>query len=210
MRHQWGAILALAIFVSGCGQSPTGPRPLKIETDIKVADGAISIEGTTNLPEGTILMTSVYRTDLAFNRDRRIEVGSGGVFVAGPFDMYSRPLPPGKYQVTLSTPSYEIQPHQVQSVVGQDYANFTGPMRVPGIAGMLLRYETTATVEGALSEQDRKTIRDERIRDFRAQLIRNCEEAPAESEQLMGRPHPDPKGLVEECIRNIKTVEPTD
>lgn len=91
----------------------------------KNAEGMVRIVGTTNLPDGTIVMVTLQNASSEYTAQDKTAVSSGE-FKTGFFGNDGPPLVAGTYQVTINTPVAQVQPDNVQAIIGKQGENLTG------------------------------------------------------------------------------------
>ncbi len=111
---------------------PTPPKPMTeevaLEFDVDVVDGQATIRGRTNLPAGTILMTSVSTTQGPFLYFRgETAVADDGTFQDGPFNNEGKKLN-GAYRASIHMPFPRVQPESVKAVIGPRGEHLRGPL----------------------------------------------------------------------------------
>jgi len=119
--------------------SSTTPKPAaKLTGNVQLAiapestlGGGVRIVGTSNLPDGTVILTAVFGTgdNLAF-REQAESVIKGGHLEGGPFGSKSvspNGLKSGLYTIlTVCTPG--AQPASIRAALGQDFEKLHGPL----------------------------------------------------------------------------------
>jgi hypothetical protein len=98
-----------------------------IELSHKIIATGLLILGTTNLPDGTVLSTSVSAPERSFLAQGNSLV-SNGRFFSGPFSMHGRPFPAGQYELGVTVPFFNVQPPKVKRVLGDHLQYMTGPL----------------------------------------------------------------------------------
>lgn len=150
-----GLIAAVLIYAfSNSDRTVTLPPPaphafsknvLAIEVRAVPSGTLFTINGSTNLPDATKLMVTVFG-----NRATMLGQGDGivsnGTFASGPFSLHGRPYPPGKYDVEVSAPLWELQSPEAKPALGIDYANFTGPLIQRSATGVAASYRGSVTI----------------------------------------------------------------
>jgi hypothetical protein len=126
-------VLALALLVA------TPALALDVTVDASVETPAQPVvRGTTNLPDGTVLVVTVSQTagDFAATRTTTVE---GGGFTAGPFTFDGRDLDPGTYKVEVVM-EMSVQSPTVRQIVGSHGMRMAGPLVKQGSTGQLIDY----------------------------------------------------------------------
>jgi hypothetical protein len=141
-RGVFTAVVALCLL--GATQSAialrkTGPLYVTLALTPHVSRLGVSFSGTTNLPNGTLLMfafASKAYTQLApyadasryYYMDQKLWVQSGRVHTRT-FTFRGHPFPKGSsYRASVQTPFPGIEPAQVQAVFGPHGDNLRGPL----------------------------------------------------------------------------------
>jgi len=110
---------------------PAKPIDVTLKLTVELAEGNRPIlRGTTNLPNGTHLMTSVLRPPMhvvypgwgSWYEPRCIV--QNGAFTSGPYD----PLSTGEYVADATMPFADLEPASVQAIVGKLGEHLTGPL----------------------------------------------------------------------------------
>jgi hypothetical protein len=101
-------------------------EPFEVEFDfvIEWEGNRPVVVGQTNLPDGTEIMTSVWRENPSFMAQDSVVV-AGGQFRGGPFGPSSG-LAPGTYHVDASMPYAKLQPTGVRAIIGSLGENLLG------------------------------------------------------------------------------------
>ncbi|MES2737287.1 MAG: hypothetical protein V4672_13270 [Verrucomicrobiota bacterium] len=106
-----------------------GPLNVEITVTTKVANGLLYMEAKTNLPDSTLISTSLFRD---FSGDRYWPSSkatvTNGKFKGGPFSYEGNPLPAGDYELSVTTLVTRMQPKSVQATFGKKGENLTGPL----------------------------------------------------------------------------------
>lgn len=92
----------------------------------KTDDGRLVVSGSTNLPDGTELLISVSDDTTGFTAQSRTTAKDGG-FSGVPLGPKSG-LAPANYTVEVLMPVSTSQPESVQSIIGRDGSNLSGPL----------------------------------------------------------------------------------
>ena len=124
---------------------------------IVTREGMPWVLGTTNLPDGSILLVSVSRREAAYSVQRTAVV-SNRRFTAGPFSQKGGPIPPGDYDVEVVLGTAKSQPSAVREVVGESNEKITGSLVRESSTGITARRLFRLNHGGAASpELDRRT-----------------------------------------------------
>jgi hypothetical protein len=123
---------------------------------IVTREGMPWVLGTTNLPDGSILLVSLSRHEATYSAQRTAVV-SNRRFTAGPFSQKGRALPPGDYEVDVVFGIARGQPSAVRDVVGENNEKITGSLVREGSIGITARQLLRVNHGGSASpELDRK------------------------------------------------------
>lgn len=109
------------------------------------SDGGVRILGRTNLPHGMTLMLQLRGTASKYFARDSMEVINGQV-VSAWFSDGGKPLPPGLYEVEISSGLPDLQPSAVRSVIGQTGENLAGPIRT-FMGSKMVDYAATKSVK---------------------------------------------------------------
>lgn len=74
-----------------------------LSTEINFHDGAMTVSGKTNLPKGDEVMISISNDEMDYFANDKDEVDASGVFSSAAFTKQGDPLPPGEYQVSITS-----------------------------------------------------------------------------------------------------------
>ena len=164
--------------------SITKPRPLELGvTALPLKHGA-KISGQTNLPDGTQLMLKLGRASV---------FSSGTVSVMdGEFsqDLYpsnGEPIPPGDYEVEISTPLGDVQPAEVKAQLGANYEALTGPLLIAGAFGRTIEHRSKIQIGGTASPESDRLARKQAYKDHVEFSERSCQSNPDTVERLSGQ-----------------------
>ena len=106
------------------------PATLEVTIDARhEMDGAgrIRIVGSTNLPDGTALSFSLFRSETRYMAQDSGEVRDGQ-FASDWFSYRGDPIPPGSYELSATVPIYTVQSSAVRAVLGKRLEAMTGPL----------------------------------------------------------------------------------
>lgn len=110
---------------TGVEASSVEPFALKLTVAPSVtATGKVLLRGTTNLPDGTQLSTSVSSGGFT-GQDKAVV--DGGVWRSGPFGP-SGGLEPGTYEASVTLPYGRTQPDAIQAQLGRQLEKLQGPL----------------------------------------------------------------------------------
>jgi hypothetical protein len=114
------------------------------------------ILGTTNLPDGSVLVISLSRLEAKYS-SKRTAVVSNRRFTAGPFAQKGAALPPGDYEIESVFGIEANQPQSVRDIVGQHNEKITGSLAMESSIGITARQLIKLNLGGpASSELDRR------------------------------------------------------
>ena len=106
------------------------PFDVSFEVGMDLNDGKPVVRVRTNLPEGTEFFTDIVSPinwgGTGHTYSDTAEVSSTGLAEFGPFTDQGEALPPGPYQVTMTSTALQGQPENVRTVFGQHGKNLTG------------------------------------------------------------------------------------
>jgi hypothetical protein len=123
---------------------------------IVTREGMPWVLGTTNLPDGSILLISLSRHEAKYARQHSAVV-SNRRFTAGPFAQNGAALPPGDYEIEVVFGIARTQPRSVRDIVGENNEKITGSLVREGSIGITARQVVKLNLGGSVSpELDRK------------------------------------------------------
>jgi hypothetical protein len=184
--------------------SPTSPKPLRLIIFVTALESGARIAGDTNLPDGTLLMLSLGRGPV--NGGDKVEV-SGGKFSADVYPKEGASIPPGQYEVSISTPMGDLQPAGVKGQLGSDYEALTGPLlRFGSFGARLIQYETKVNLGGVVNPDADRAARKQAYREHEEFSRRSCGSNPATVEKLTGvKMSAHQRNLsIERCLREME------
>jgi hypothetical protein len=199
MRGLVAAILALA---------PGACYALEVQLSTEVhAPSRPTVNGTTNLPDGTKLTVTISRKESAYRAEVSTEVASGR-FSIGPLSQRGNELNPGVYKLEVAVIAAAHQPISVQQVIGRQGEKLHGTLVSREAGALTVRYATTLQVGVAANpELDRIALEHAKISStkwWKTQCTDLCENT-AHFEQGRGRGFSLPDCL-KTCIANPPTV----
>lgn len=113
-------------------------------------DNRVLICGTTNLPVGTGLMVTVLDTPFSrYQAQNKCTVGRNGKFKAGLFSSQGKGLKKGRYAVKVLMPLPQVQPKEVQKIIGDRGQYLRGPLVQRDAFGVTAESSKEFTVGGA-------------------------------------------------------------
>ncbi len=124
------------------------PQPIDVEfsVNVRTESGKVHFDVETNLPDGMQFMFTVEGSDGILGQSNA-EVKAGTMSV-GPFSQKGEPYPPGEYTVSISSPLLQLQPPEVQLVLGESGENVRGEYVSEGRVDFTMPF----TIEGSQSQ----------------------------------------------------------
>jgi hypothetical protein len=101
--------------------------------------GMVSIVLETNLPDDTVVMVTLANPSSEYAAQDTLAV-SGGKCRTGFFSNGESALSAGTYQVTVTVPVAQVQPENVQAVIGTQGENLTGPYVKMGVDSKIVQF----------------------------------------------------------------------
>jgi hypothetical protein len=95
--------------------SPSDPKPLRLAVVVTPLQNGARISGETNLPDGTKLMLGLQRGTVMAGPSVLVDRGR---FTADLYPNDGAAIPPGPYEVTVSSPLGDIQDGDVKAQLG--------------------------------------------------------------------------------------------
>lgn len=109
-------------------------------------DDRLLVFGETNLPDETNLIVTLFNEDVGYSAQDRTIV-TDGRFSAGPFSRQSRGFEVGHYIARVVMPIPEVQPAEVQSVIGDKGEHLTGDLvQESSMGGKVVKYSISYTL----------------------------------------------------------------
>jgi len=177
-----GFLLTTSVLLASCApaQPPkpaTAPFDGTVTLSARLEGGAKpEVVGVTNLPDGTLLMVTLYRKQSSYSAQDKATV-SGGAFRAGPFSQQGSDLNPGKYTIYIGSPLTALQPASVQTAFGDSGSNLKGPLTEPSSGGgTVVNYSTQVEVGGNADAALDATAREKAKQDLRQWFIDSCDD----------------------------------
>jgi hypothetical protein len=109
-------------------KSPQAGKEIKVNVSLEIekgGDGRIRLLGTTNLPNGMELMIELHKVGGGYAAQDKVAVANGR-FTSDWFSERGKPIPPGTFEISVSSPLPALQPEAVRAVIGQTGENLTG------------------------------------------------------------------------------------
>jgi len=107
----------------------------------RVDSSHVRMDGKTNLPAGTNLMTSIEGTHERYGHSDKVNVQADGTFTA----TFGR-VQDGQYTAEVLMPILAVQPPATQSILGKEGQNVKGPLREQGKLGVVVRRVADVTI----------------------------------------------------------------
>jgi hypothetical protein len=104
------------------------PLPIDVTITYELAsdaNGGITINAASNLPDGAVLDSSFFIENGFFAQDEGVL--EGGKVTFGPFSDKGTPLQ-GDYDMSITLPIARNQPDEIQECIGKAGENLTGPL----------------------------------------------------------------------------------
>ncbi len=130
--------------------------------------------GATNLPDGSELMLTLSRPEILYMAQAKMSVVAGH-FTTEQFSAGQHPLNPGRYKIEVSMSIAQLQPKQVQAVIGDQGQRMTGKFVTPAIGGgSVFDYVNERQLGGAANASLDATARAQAVVDLREWLVDSC------------------------------------
>lgn len=130
--------------------------------------------GATNLPDGSELMLTLSRPESGYMAQAKMSVVAGH-FTTEQFSTGQHPLNPGRYKVEVSMSMAELQPKQVQAVIGDQGQRMTGKLVTPSpFGGSVFDYVTDRQLGGPANASLDAAAKAQAIADLRKWLVESC------------------------------------
>ena len=156
MRILFSVLIGILLF-------DAASRSYALDVVIKVIvtrEGMPWVLGTTNLPDGSILLVSLIRHEAKYSA-KHTAVVSNRRFTAGPFTQKGGALPPGDYEIEVEFGIAASQPKSVQEVVGQNNEKLTGSLVTESTIGITARQVVKMNIGGQASPELDRRAREE-------------------------------------------------
>lgn len=142
--------------------------------NIRVADPSRPIiYGTTNLPDSTELIVTIYRTESKYMAQDKVVVRNGQ-FRTVQFSQKSEPLNPGSYSIAISMSLAELQSPEVRKVVGAKGEKMIGALVKSGDLGPLVEFSSTFSVGTVSNSQFDAAARRQAENDLKQWIMKSC------------------------------------
>lgn len=192
---------------AGAGKAETfsvaQPKALRLEIVATPLQNGARISGQTNLPDGTRLMLGLQRGPVVGGPEA---VVSDGAFSADVFPRRGAPIPPGRYEVSVSTPLGDLQPDNVKNQLGSNYEALTGPLLRRDDLGRIIQYRGSVTIGGRANAAADREARRKAGREYGAYTDRSCQSHPDTVERLSGQRMTSAQRArsIQECRREME------
>lgn len=153
---------------------------ITVTMNAKVEDGDKPVVvGTTNLPDGIVLMFTISRKENQYIAQSKSKV-EAGTFRSDKFSEKGAPLNPGVYTLEISMPVAVRQPASVLPVIGERGSKLQGVLvktsDIPAL-GKYVEYKTSFTIgSGKSSAEKDKSSRAQSAKDKRAWKLQGCKD----------------------------------
>ncbi len=150
MRRAPGLALAAMVAIAGCGGDDGGSETVELDMDARVADGTISVDGTTDLPDGALIAYEVTLDNSAEDAEILDLFDTGTASVSDGTFLFDVPIdswPAGDVTIWVTFQTVvagDSQPASVLEKYGDSGERMGGP-NVTG-AGDLKRVELEQTI----------------------------------------------------------------
>ena len=129
-------------------QKPAQPgREIDVEISLQIErsrEGGARVLGETNLPHGMSLMLSLRHAGSSYFAQDKVEVVKGRI-ASSWFTKKGQSLPPGTYQIEVSSPLPDLQPPEVKERIGKSGQNLVGSVRT-SMGAKMVEYKTDIVV----------------------------------------------------------------
>jgi hypothetical protein len=163
-------LIVLAVTIAGPARAIEPTMDIFIENPLQPI-----FHGATNLPDGSGLMLTLSRPEIRYMAQAKTSVKVGH-FTTEQFSSGGRPLNPGLYKIEISMGMAELQPKQVQAVIGDRGQKMTGNFVFPAPIGdgFWFRYATQRQIGGAPNAALDAAARAQAIADLRKWRVESC------------------------------------
>jgi hypothetical protein len=187
-----------SVSVSTAAFSPDRPQLVQLSAELVSRVDGFLIAGTTNLPDGTLLNVALRRPRTVLDETVRVR---GGAFASLLKPRKGVRVPPGAYEMVVSTPPGFLQPEHLKAQLGPDYQALKGPRVQNAGSGHVVQYAAQVSL-GAASDYD---ARDEAVRQHEANARTNCSESPSLVERATGSPisPTERRDMIAGCLEDL-------
>lgn len=135
-------LISLLIIITGCSSEKSGQvepqdkntqeqkqQTINVELSVNVEfdrDNRLAISGNTNLPSDMELMLTV-KNEEGYNGQTKVSVFNS-MFQSEWFTSEGKGLPDGKYTVSITSPTANVQPQNVKEIIGDQGVNLSGEL----------------------------------------------------------------------------------
>lgn len=151
MRALLGAVFAVATSLSYALEVVLSTE---VQTPLRP-----TIQGVTNLPDGTKLAVIVSRKENAYRAQASTQVRSGR-FAVGPLSQRDNDFNPGLYNLEVGVVTAADQPSSVREVIGKQGEKLQGPLAKRAGSNRTVRYTATFQVGVAANPELDRTARE--------------------------------------------------
>lgn len=137
--------IGIIVLLIGCSENSNSSKATtnSIEVSMKVNvnenNGKINISGSTNLPDQTEMMITLYQYDKTYAQDK-VRV-SKGTFQSDEFSDHGNALH-GDFDYEVLMPIASVQPESVKAIIGRNATNLSGSLVVDEPEGRIVKYES--------------------------------------------------------------------
>lgn len=164
--------------------SPSSPTLVHLSVKTRtIGNTGVHLDGETNLPDGTEVMVSVQRGPV-MGGDK--ETVMGGHFAEDVLPKGGAPIPPGIYEVEVSTPFGDFQPPEVKAQLGSNYEALRGSLLSKSNGGRIVDYNSKFHVGGSMDGKADEQARADALQRAKDFAERSCRSNPDTVERLTG------------------------
>lgn len=168
------AMIAAAVAPQAIPGKPVVAKKLEVALSIALeGKDTPRVIGTTNLPDGTLLMVSLRRPESAYAGEQEVAV-RGGKFRSKEFSYKGAPLTPGRYYVDVISPLAHLQPALVRELMGAKGENLAGPVTQAMYGARAVSVTRTLPLQGAEDPEGDTMRRKIALQDKKRWLIDSC------------------------------------
>jgi len=145
-------LISIPCLLSACSAAPEAtapaPKPLEITADLQPSGSQFVVAGDTNLPDGAKMQVQVGRSQNGRSIINEEVVVGDGHFRSHPFSNPVRSRKRERYTVSVYALAAAKQPNEVQSLIGSNFANFTGPLVQQSTIGRMASFQRRVRIGG--------------------------------------------------------------
>lgn len=164
-----------------------------------------TVNGKTNLPDGTELLLTLSRKESRFEAQTKVTVAKGA-FRSEQFSQKGADLNPGNYTLEIIMPVSQVQSGEVRKVIGMDGEKLSGPLVKSGALGKVVRYVTTFSAGRASSAEADRAARAREQTDRDRWVDQSCHDIVQRS--APGATLPARRAAMSKCVNEIKGKKP--